>query len=73
MTRNSIEITELTIGDAHICRIHVTIYLPGNFSVRNLFFSQLISNKHQLSKGSMLKKELAFFSRKKLELKGTVV
>src|SRR5687768_16167134 len=37
----AIEIAKLTVGDADIGGVHITVDLPGDLSMRHLFFSQL--------------------------------
>src|SRR4051812_6690726 len=34
-----VEITKLAIGNAHICCIYIAVYLPGYFTMWNLFFT----------------------------------
>ena len=48
MTGNTIKIAELTISDAYIGGVYIAVYLPGDFSMRHLFFAQLICHIHQV-------------------------
>ena len=61
MTGYAIEITEFTIGYAHIGGVHIAVYLPGDFTMRNLFLSQLISNEHEISQWRMVVEKYALF------------
>jgi GGDEF domain-containing protein len=46
VTRNAVEIAKLTISNADIGCVYISIYLPGNFSMWYLFLSQFISHEH---------------------------
>src|SRR5688572_22797903 len=46
VTRDAVKITKLAIGDTYIGSVHITINLPGNFSVRYLLFAHFIRDKH---------------------------
>src|SRR6478672_5855681 len=66
MSGYAIEVAKLTIGDTHIGRIHVAVYLPGYLSVRYLFLAKFIGYIHQISECSVFKQKQAFFYREKL-------
>ncbi len=60
MTWNAKEVTELTIGNTNVGSVNVTVYLPGNFPMGNLFFTQFIGYKHQFRQRGLFKKGHSF-------------
>ena len=54
VTGDAVKVTELAIGDAHVSGVYITVDLPGYFSMRHLFFSQLVGYKHQVGKWRMV-------------------
>ena len=73
MTGNHVEIAEFTVGHTNVGGVHVPVYDPGNFTMRHLFFPQLVSNKHQFGQRCMLKKKNAFFSTQEIKTQGAFV
>jgi len=61
------KITELAISDTDVGSIHIPVYLPGHFTMRDLFFPQFISNEHKICQRGMMVKKHSFFHGEKTE------
>ncbi len=70
MPWNAVEIAKLAIGDTYISCIDITVDLPGNFSVRHLFFTAFIGHVHELRQPGLFKKEHTFFNSEEFEIEG---
>src|SRR5688572_3138126 len=73
MPRDSVEVTELAIGNAHVRSVDVSVDYPGTFSVVYLFFPEFISNIHQLCQRCFFEQENAFIFIQKLKIERTLV
>jgi hypothetical protein len=69
----AIEITEFTIRDANVRRIHVAIDLPGHFAMRHLLFTQFIGDVDQIGQGCMMIKMQPLFKREEFEPGGFTI
>jgi len=54
MSGNAVEITKLAIGDTNIGGVHITVNLPGHFTMWNLNFSEFVGHIHQISQRRLL-------------------
>ena len=57
MARDPIEVAKFAIRDANIGRIHIAIDLPGDLSMRNLLFPQLVCDIHQFGQRGLFEKK----------------
>ena len=73
MSGYSVKVAEFAIGNTHVGGIDVPVDLPGDFPVRYLFFSKLISHMHKFSQGGLVKQKQSLFSGQILEVQGFLV
>jgi hypothetical protein len=57
------EIAKFAISDTDICRIDISVDLPSNFAVRNLYFAKFIGYISQIRRSRMFVEVNAFFFR----------
>jgi hypothetical protein len=69
---NTIKITELAICHTHIGGVYISVYLPGDFSIRLLNFPELIRYVHQPGDGRIFKKKNSFFDGKKFKVQSAL-
>src|SRR5664279_634587 len=60
MTRDSVKITKLAIGNTNVGCINISVDLPCNLTVTYLFLPEPVSNIHDFTQRSMLKKRHTF-------------
>jgi hypothetical protein len=61
------KVTELTVGDADIGSVYVSVYLPGNLTVGDLDLSQLVSGVHQIGGGGVIVEVNPFLHAQEIE------
>ena len=57
MAGDAVEIAKLAIGYANVGGIDIPVDLPGDLTMRYLYFSEGVSHLHQFSEGGILKQE----------------
>jgi hypothetical protein len=53
MAGYTVEITEFAVCNANIRGVYISVYLPADLTVWDLFFSELVCDLHQFSKGRL--------------------